>query len=89
VHPAELNNDLYENTPQSANYVSGFDLFDHQQGFSRACQAFHSEMVELGESGAKHYFCWIDGERVVWVSFFERGMEGRLIEGFTGRLKES
>jgi len=60
VHPAELNEDLYENTPQSANYVKGFDLFEHQKGFSTACKSFHTTMVELGESGSPTYFCWID-----------------------------
>ena len=59
MHDTKIYN-LYEGTPQSANFLSDFDVFDYQAQLSTACSAFHSKMKELGESGSDKYACWID-----------------------------
>ena len=69
-HPTIItSSQLYENTPQSANYKAPtFDLFEHQEAWEAAVNAFQSKLVELGEADASsRRFVWSDDFQV-WLS---------------------
>ena len=59
VHPTEVNEGLYENTLQKANYDKSFVMFENQANFITACSAFHEAMVLKGEAyDSSRWWCW-------------------------------
>ncbi len=61
VHPTEIDEELYENTPQRVNFDQNFDWFQAQQQFSVACSAFQEAMISSGEATENsRYWCWTD-----------------------------
>ena len=70
-HPTIItSSELYENTPQSANYMAPtFDLFEHQEAWEAAVDAFQAKLVELGEADAS-------SRRFVWTEHFQKWLGG-------------